>query len=174
MGDANASIPTVQPFIGRPMWGSQPSAAVLNSVVWVSQASIDIGKCRVFHYIFVPIALSPWGSRRLIQGAIDLGTMNEYGIRKKPVAVKGCRSVSKKDMKWNDAMPKMSGESLKSWLVLGHSVPSLERPTGADTLSLSRFFPICVALSSTEHPNFNGRQAHTQSMDGRARLTDIT
>jgi hypothetical protein len=26
------------------MWGYQPSSAVLNSVVWVSQASIDNGK----------------------------------------------------------------------------------------------------------------------------------
>lgn len=43
MGDANGSIPTVQPVIGRPMWGSHPSAAALNSVVWVSQASVDNG-----------------------------------------------------------------------------------------------------------------------------------
>lgn len=43
MGDANGSIPTVQPVIGRPMWGYHPSAAALNSVVWVSQASVDIG-----------------------------------------------------------------------------------------------------------------------------------
>ncbi len=44
MGDPNASIPTVQPVFGRPMWGAQPDAAGLNSVVWVSQASIDNGK----------------------------------------------------------------------------------------------------------------------------------
>jgi urease len=43
MGDANGSIPTVQPVIGRPMWGYHPSAAALNSVVWVSQASVDNG-----------------------------------------------------------------------------------------------------------------------------------
>jgi urease len=44
MGDANASIPTVQPVFGRPMWGAQPAAAALNSVVWVSQASIENGE----------------------------------------------------------------------------------------------------------------------------------
>lgn len=48
MGDANGSIPTVQPVIGRPMWGYHPSAAVLNSVVWVSQASIDNGQLPLF------------------------------------------------------------------------------------------------------------------------------
>ena len=46
MGDANASIPTVQPVYGRPMWGAQPAAAALNSVLWVSQASINNGKAR--------------------------------------------------------------------------------------------------------------------------------
>ena len=44
MGDANGSIPTVQPVFGRPMWGAQPSAAALNSVVWASQAAVDRGK----------------------------------------------------------------------------------------------------------------------------------
>lgn len=45
VGDANASIPTVQPLIGRPMFGAEPAAASSNSVVFVSQASIDNGKC---------------------------------------------------------------------------------------------------------------------------------
>ncbi len=45
MGDANASIPTVQPVIGRPMWGAQPAAAALNSLNFVSQVSIDMGRC---------------------------------------------------------------------------------------------------------------------------------
>jgi urease len=44
VGDANASIPTVQPVIGRPMWGCEPSSAAMNSVVWASQASIDNGE----------------------------------------------------------------------------------------------------------------------------------
>ena len=78
MGDANASIPTVQPVYGQPMWGSEPLAAALTSVLFVSQISLD-------------------------NGAIA-----SYNIRKRTVAVKGCRNVTKKDMKWNDAKPAMS------------------------------------------------------------------
>lgn len=44
MGDANASIPTVQPVLPRPMWGASPASAALNSVSFVSQISIESGK----------------------------------------------------------------------------------------------------------------------------------
>ena len=77
MGDANASIPTVQPVYGQPMWGSQPLAASLTSVLFVSQASIDNG------------------------------AVASYGLKKRAVPVIGCRSVSKKSMKWNEKTPKM-------------------------------------------------------------------
>ncbi|KAI0316456.1 urease [Amylostereum chailletii] len=77
MGDANASIPTVQPFFGRPMWGSYPASAALNSVAFASQVSIESG------------------------------TIASYGLSKRVEAVKGCRRVTKKDMKLNDATPKM-------------------------------------------------------------------
>lgn len=77
IGDANASIPTVQPVIGRPMFGSDPGAAAFNSLVFVSQASIDNG---------------------IIEG---------YGLRKRAVGVRNCRNITKKDMKWNDYMPRM-------------------------------------------------------------------
>lgn len=75
MGDANASIPTVQPFFGRPMWGSYPASAALNSVAFVSQVSIDSG------------------------------AIASYNLAKRAVAVRGCRAVKKEDMKWNDATP---------------------------------------------------------------------
>ncbi|KAG2107262.1 urease [Suillus discolor] len=78
MGEANASIPTVQPTYGRPMWGSFPSAAALNSVAFVSRISIATG------------------------------TIASYGLSKQAEAVINCRNVTKRDMKWNDAMPKMS------------------------------------------------------------------
>ncbi|KAJ2934708.1 hypothetical protein H1R20_g2418, partial [Candolleomyces eurysporus] len=78
MGDANASIPSVQPFYGKPMWGSKPGSASLNSVAFVSQISISSG------------------------------TIASYGLKKRVEAVRGCRKVTKKDMKWNDATPKMS------------------------------------------------------------------
>ena len=77
MGDANASIPTVQPVISRPMWGSYPASAALNSVSFVSAASLSTG------------------------------TIASYGLSKRFEAVRGCRTVTKKDMKWNDATPTM-------------------------------------------------------------------
>ena len=78
MGDANASIPTVQPFIGRPMWGSYAASAALNSVSFVSQVSIDSG------------------------------TIASYGLKKRFEPVRDCRNVTKKHMKLNDHMPKMT------------------------------------------------------------------
>ncbi|KAF8969103.1 urease [Flammula alnicola] len=77
MGDANASIPSVQPFYSKPMWGSKPGSAALNSVAFVSQVSIQSG------------------------------TIGSYGLSKRCEPVRACRSVTKKDMKWNDATPKM-------------------------------------------------------------------
>ncbi|KAI0078785.1 urease [Panus rudis PR-1116 ss-1] len=77
MGDANASIPTVQPFIGRPMWGSHPASAALNSVNFVSEVSISSG------------------------------TIASYKLSKRFEAVRNCRSITKKDMKWNDETPTM-------------------------------------------------------------------
>lgn len=41
------------------------------------------------------------------QKSIDDGVVAKYGLKAKVEAVKGCRTVGKKDMKWNDAMPKM-------------------------------------------------------------------
>lgn len=78
MGDANASIPTVQPVIGRPMYGAAPESAALNSVVFTSQA------------------------------AITSGVVKGYGLRKRAEAVKKCRDITKRDMKLNDCMPKMA------------------------------------------------------------------
>ena len=77
MGDANASIPTVQPFIGRPMWGAHAASAALNSVAFASEVSIRSG------------------------------IVASYGLKKRFEAVRACRTVTKKDMKWNDATPKM-------------------------------------------------------------------
>ncbi|KAF8596537.1 urease [Ceratobasidium sp. AG-I] len=77
MGDANASIPTVQPVYSRPMWGASPGSAALNSVAFVSQISISSG------------------------------AIQSYGLAKRAEAVINCRNVKKKDMKWNSATPKM-------------------------------------------------------------------
>ncbi|KAG5722779.1 hypothetical protein E4T56_gene1996 [Termitomyces sp. T112] len=78
MGDPNASIPTVQPIYTRPMWGSKAASAALNSVSFVSQASLNSG------------------------------TIASYNLSKRFDAVRDCRSVTKKDMKWNNTTPKMT------------------------------------------------------------------
>lgn len=36
------------------------------------------------------------------------GTVASYKLRKRVEAVKGCRAVGKKDMKWNDSTPKIT------------------------------------------------------------------
>ncbi|CAJ0840669.1 1269_t:CDS:2, partial [Entrophospora sp. SA101] len=77
MGDANASIPTTQPVISRPMFGSYGSAAAKNSFAFVSQLS-------------------------LLES-----TVPHYGLKKKIEAVKKCRNIGKKDMKLNDYLPKI-------------------------------------------------------------------
>jgi urease subunit alpha len=43
MGDANASIPTPQPELPRPMFGAAPAAAPGTSIAWVTEAAIDDG-----------------------------------------------------------------------------------------------------------------------------------
>jgi urease len=78
MGDANASIPTVQPILPKPMWGYYPLSAASNSFAFVSEISITSG------------------------------TIAKYGLSKRTAAVKNCRNLKKKDMKWNDKTPKMS------------------------------------------------------------------
>ena len=68
------------------MWGAEPLAAQMNSMVFVSQASVER----------------------------DIKT--KYGLGKRTVAVKRCRDIGKKDMKHNDFMPKMRGELVDSLL----------------------------------------------------------
>ncbi|MFH1806509.1 MAG: urease subunit alpha [Pseudomonadota bacterium] len=77
MGDPNASIPTPQPVHYRPMFGAYGSALARTSFSFVSQLSIDAG-----------IAA-------------------QYGLAKGLLAVSNTRTIGKKDMKLNDALPKM-------------------------------------------------------------------
>ena len=74
MGDPNASIPTVEPVIMRPMFAAHVPET---SVLFVSKASVDSG------------------------------VVKKYNLRKRIEAVKGCRDIGKKDMKFNDVRPKM-------------------------------------------------------------------
>ncbi|CAG8448163.1 13584_t:CDS:2 [Acaulospora morrowiae] len=77
MGDANASIPTTQPIISRPMFGSYGLAAAKNSYAFVSQVSMTESR------------------------------IQKYGLKKKVQAVKNCRNIGKRDMKLNDSLPKI-------------------------------------------------------------------
>ncbi|AKQ69245.1 Urease alpha subunit [Myxococcus hansupus] len=75
MGDANASIPTPQPYMMRPMFGARGRALGATSVAFIS------GR------------------------AYAEGTVKALGLTKRLVAVSHCRDLGKKDMKLNDAMP---------------------------------------------------------------------
>ena len=77
MGDANASIPTPQPVIMRPMFGARRLAAAATSLGFVSAASLDTG------------------------------SVHQLGLSRRLVAVRGCRSVTKHDMKLNSALPNL-------------------------------------------------------------------
>jgi urease subunit alpha len=78
MGDANASIPTPQPLAMRPMFGAYGRAVGGTSLAFVSGL------------------------------ALDAGAPARYGLTKRGVAVRGCRSVQKRDMKLNDALPRIT------------------------------------------------------------------
>ena len=75
MGDANASIPTPQPVLYRPMFGSFGRVPASSSVLFTSQA------------------------------ALEAETLRPLDLRKRQVAVKDCRSVGKADLIHNSAMP---------------------------------------------------------------------
>jgi len=75
MGDANASIPTPQPVLYRPMFGAFGRAVAATSLLFTSQA------------------------------AHDSGIAARLGLAKQVVAVRHCRSVGKADMVLNAAMP---------------------------------------------------------------------
>ncbi|HZS11075.1 MAG TPA: urease subunit alpha, partial [Nitrospirales bacterium] len=77
MGDPNASIPTPQPVITRPMFGSFGRAPFATSLTFLSKAALDRG---------VPKTL---------------------GLQKRVSPVKKCRGISKRDLKLNDALPRI-------------------------------------------------------------------
>ena len=77
MGDANASIPTPQPVMYRPMFGSFGGATAATSISFVSQA------------------------------ALSAGLPQKIGLRKMIAAVRNCRRIGKKDMIHNSATPKI-------------------------------------------------------------------
>ena len=77
MGDPNASIPTPQPVMGRPMFASYGKALEQSAITFVSQT------------------------------AFDSGIADRLGLRKRVEPVKNCRKVTKKDMIHNGCTPKI-------------------------------------------------------------------
>jgi urease subunit alpha len=75
MGDPNASIPNVEPVLYRPMFGAHPDVVAQTCLTFTSAA------------------------------AIDAGVPEQLGLRRRPVGVEGCRTISKRDMIRNDALP---------------------------------------------------------------------
>ncbi|MBS6117309.1 MAG: urease subunit alpha [Clostridiales bacterium] len=75
MGDANASIPTCEPVMYRPMFAAHGKAKFETCLTFVSKASMKA----------------------------DIA--GKYGLKKKVVPVCGCRNITKKDMKFNDKTP---------------------------------------------------------------------
>lgn len=77
MGDANASIPTCEPVMYKPMFAAHGSAKMKSCLTFVSKA------------------------------AIEENVAQKYHLQKTVLPVMGCRNVGKKDMKFNDATPTM-------------------------------------------------------------------
>ncbi|MDF3291813.1 urease subunit alpha [Streptomyces silvisoli] len=77
MGDANASIPTPQPLLPRPMFGATGRAPGGNSVNFVTSSALDAG----------------------LADRLDLG--------KRFTAIGSTRAVTKADMRQNDALPRV-------------------------------------------------------------------
>lgn len=75
LGDPGASIPTPQPVIFRPMYGSIGDAVYDTNITFMSKA------------------------------AIENGVPEKLGLKRRIGEVKNCRNIGKKDMKWNDATP---------------------------------------------------------------------
>jgi urease subunit alpha len=78
MGDPGASIPTPQPSYMRPMFGARGRALGATSLAFVSARALAEGRVR------------------------------GLGLAKQLSAVKGCRGLGKRDMKLNDALPKLT------------------------------------------------------------------
>ncbi len=75
MGDANASIPTCEPVMYRPMFAAHGKAKFETCLTFVSKA------------------------------AMKADIAGKYGLKKKVVPVCGCRNITKKDMRFNDKTP---------------------------------------------------------------------
>jgi urease subunit alpha len=109
MGDANASIPTPQPVLMRPMFGAFGQAVGATSLAFVSRLSLE---------------------REVV---------TRYGLTKRlsPISP-GCRTVTKRDMKLNDALPRMTVDP-ERYIVTADGEALHARPAGVVPLA-QRYF----------------------------------
>jgi urease subunit alpha len=87
MGDANASIPTPQPVVMRPMFASFGRAMTESSFTFVSASSLDDNIAKKYH------------------------------LERPLVAVKKCRKITKKDLPLNNATPeiRVDADTYRVW-----------------------------------------------------------
>jgi urease subunit alpha len=78
MGDANASIPTPEPLRMRPMFGALGRAVGATSLAFVSRRAQREGR------------------------------VHALGLTKQLAVIRGCRGLTKRDMKLNDALPRLA------------------------------------------------------------------
>ncbi|HNN43816.1 MAG TPA: urease subunit alpha, partial [Nitrospira sp.] len=74
-------IPTPQPVLTRPMFGSFGRASFSTSLTFLSQR------------------------------AMERDVAKQLGLQKRVAAVKGCRGIGKRDLKLNDALPQIEVDS---------------------------------------------------------------
>jgi urease subunit alpha len=77
MGDPNASIPTPQPTFYRPQFAAHGAARASTCLTFVSQV------------------------------ALEHGFLDHLSLRKRLVPVRNTRAISKRDLLWNDSLPKI-------------------------------------------------------------------
>lgn len=77
LGDPNASISTPQPVFFRPMYATTGDSVYDTNITFMSKS------------------------------AIENGVPEKLGLKRRIGTVKNCRNIGKKDMKWNDATPKV-------------------------------------------------------------------
>jgi urease len=70
--------------------------------------------------------------------SIASGAIKSYNLKKRIEAVKGCREIGKKDMKFNDAMPKMKVDP-ESYRVEADGVHCIAEPATGLPLTQSYF-----------------------------------
>jgi urease subunit alpha len=97
MGDAGASIPTPQPERMQPMWGAFGAAPAALALTFVSKSSLE------------------------------RGLVERMGSPRRFVAVAGCRTLGKRDMVHNDAVPHIEVDP-QTYVVTADGVPMTCEP----------------------------------------------